>query len=451
MHRLLSVCSNLGLQVPTLPNLVVTLDDDDQDDDAGARLVPLTNDEGVVGGTNNTGGGGNGDDDDDDDCQITDVTEAPAALAAAGSTAALAWVPNILGQISGSASTTSMGSGQQQQQPEQQQQHLHGPSNPSSTSRSSLRVGHPSSDTSVTLASQSQRQQTPQNSQSQSQSTADEQQHQVAHLRTVRTPKQLSKLLNANKQLVAARKRQLMEMPQVDLAKLCFQQTVALKRQQVSNTKQNNQIRCLKRKISKLEKDVQKQANGNIDNSDATFQVCKRGKQRSGRGGRFTVSSWFSIGIRKGLTQIAASDFGLATMCDVSGQTVMRSEARTGAGIIYLFQLFVAEALDYSASCGRTTADQTQTQTFFVDADAVASGSETISVVCEIPALVESTSLEFSIVAVGFRNDATNTNIWRRQKLNVTEASVVWIKDFDKLTAFDWHGARDIRHCTHLG
>ncbi len=76
----------------------------------------------------------------------------------------------------------------------------------------------------------------------------------------------------------------------------------------------------------------------------------------------------------------------------------------------------------------------------------------TVVAACNVPAVVDPslTSSDFSIVAVGFRNDATNTNIWRRQKLNVAEVTVVWIKDFEKLAAFDWHGARDIRHCTCL-
>ncbi len=338
MHRLLSVCSNLGLQVPALPNLVVTLDDEDGDDASvrgvrASELVPLADE------------GGSGVDGDDDDCQITDMR-------AAGSLVALA--PAILGQI---PILTSMGPGQQQQH-----------HNASATRRSSFGVRHdvaligrPSSQTSASQSQIQESQQTDFHSQSQSQSTANrepdepQQQLQLARLRSARTPKSLSKLLNANKQLVAARKRQLLEMPQADLAKLCFDQTLALKRQQVSNNKQNNQIRSLKRKVGKMEKDMAKLTQRTNDklNTDS-FQVCKRGKQRSGRGGRFTVSSWFSIGIRKGLTQIAASDFGLATMCDISGQTVLRSEARTGAGIIHLFQMFMAEALDYAASCGRT-------------------------------------------------------------------------------------------------
>ena len=70
-----------------------------------------------------------------------------------------------------------------------------------------------------------------------------------------------------------------------------------------------------------------------------------------GRGARFSTSSWFSIGLRKCLSQVAATDFGLTTMTDVSGQTVMRCEQKTGAALVNCFHLFMAEALEAVASC----------------------------------------------------------------------------------------------------
>ena len=66
------------------------------------------------------------------------------------------------------------------------------------------------------------------------------------------------------------------------------------------------------------------------------------------------MTSWFAIGIRKCLSQVAAADFGLTTMVDVSVQTVMRCEKKTCAALVYSFR---AEALAYSASCRHAPGD----------------------------------------------------------------------------------------------
>ena len=138
------------------------------------------------------------------------------------------------------------------------------------------------------------------------------------------------------------------------------------------------------------------------------FEVRKLGKQKPGRGGRFSLQSKFSIGLRRSLTQIAAADFGIVALCDVSKQTVLRSECMTGAGVVKLMQVFVAEGL------GRA---------------------------------LDARSDNWQLFGTGFRSDATNSNIYRRKKLHVLEADVLFLAHYDKLREGDFDGAIKCRHC----
>ena len=88
------------------------------------------------------------------------------------------------------------------------------------------------------------------------------------------------------------------------------------------------------------------------------------------------------------MTSIAAADFGIIAMFDVSGQTVIRCEQRAAAGLVHLMQSHVAEGLGMALQCSQE------------DSDA------------------------WSLMAVAYRADATNSSVWRRSKLHVLEASV---------------------------
>jgi hypothetical protein len=58
---------------------------------------------------------------------------------------------------------------------------------------------------------------------------------------------------------------------------------------------------------------------------------------------------------------------------------------------------------------------------------------------------------QWSLVSIGFMNDATNSNIWRRKKLNVCDVKVQWISNFDALVTRDFTNAVNTRRCTCPG
>ncbi|CAE7562245.1 unnamed protein product [Symbiodinium sp. CCMP2592] len=147
------------------------------------------------------------------------------------------------------------------------------------------------------------------------------------------------------------------------------------------------------------------------------FAIQKLGKQRAGRAGRFSLSSKFSIGLRRCLTNVAASDFGIINMVDISRQTVLRSELLTGAGIVRLMQLFVQDGLGLALE----------------SASAVSAEND-----------------DWSLFGVGYRCDATNAAIWRRKKLHVLEANVLYVSDFEKLREGNFDEATVRRHCVFL-
>ena len=149
---------------------------------------------------------------------------------------------------------------------------------------------------------------------------------------------------------------------------------------------------------------------------DDCFAMQKLGKQKAGRAGRWSLQSKFSAALRRSLTNIAACDFGIVSMLDMSKQTVLRCEILTGSAIVNLTRNFSAEGL------GSTLA--------------LESGSE------------EPVSEDnFNLYGVGFTCDATNTNIWRRKKLHVLECEILFLSDPKKLSEGDFESAVSVRHC----
>ena len=115
------------------------------------------------------------------------------------------------------------------------------------------------------------------------------------------------------------------------------------------------------------------------------------------------------------MTSIAAADFGIIAMFDVSGQTVIRCEQRAAAGIVHLMQSHVAKGLGMALQCSQG------------DSDA------------------------WSLMAVAYRADATNSSVWRRSKLHVLEASVLFVSDPDALKTGDFNSAVSYRRCVFPG
>ena len=239
------------------------------------------------------------------------------------------------------------------------------------------------------------------------------------------------------------------------------------KNNKLQSTKKDylKQVKQLKRKCKRLEKE--KDLGQALVQANSQFAIAKRGKQAEGRGSRFTLSSWFSIGIRKCLSQVAASDFGLTTMTDISGQTVMRCEKKTCGALVHTFRLFMAEALGYAANCRHGNGDGAA-QAGVSEAEVVLHGLPTDQlevepkpVCCKIAPVVSTEHLRstagddddgrWSLISVGFMNDATNSNIWRRKKLNVCEVKVQWVSNSEALLEGNFAEAVSTKRCTLLG
>ena len=243
------------------------------------------------------------------------------------------------------------------------------------------------------------------------------------------------------------------------LLEVCSQQRRQLAFKATSVQAKNTLIKQLKRKVQRLESENKKLKRERDNDPNKEFIIQKKGQQKLGKAGRFTRSSWFSIALRKCLTNIASADFGLATMADISGSTVLRSEVKTAAGLVHCFHLFMAEALDFVVSCNQS-GDR--------DADAIlplglpsleqesthpGSGNENPDKRAEVPANVErspDSARTWSLVAVGFRSDATNANVWRRKKLSVAFCKVLWIQNFDELKRGNFEKAAVVRQSVHL-
>lgn len=150
------------------------------------------------------------------------------------------------------------------------------------------------------------------------------------------------------------------------------------------------------------------------------FTISKLGRQKEGRGGRLSMSSMFSIGIRRCCTNISALDFGVVAMLDVSSQTVMRCEHKTASSILYSMASFVSEGLDDAFR------EYKLYKACLDSGDASAANNH------------------WSLMCIGVRTDATNSSIWRRKKLQVLESTVMYLTD-DGIA----HPAR--RRCVPIG
>lgn len=291
--------------------------------------------------------------------------------------------------------------------------------------------------------------------------------------RQLQRPRQLLGSDTGTKTAVVAattKREQLLHMEHHKLAQLCLKQQNRLESISATRATYVKQNAKLKRTVARLEKEVSTLK----DLSNQSFAICKLGKQADGRGARFSTSSWFSIGLRKCLTQIAATDFGLTAMVDISGQTVMRCEQKTGAALVFAFRLFMAEALESIAAIADATLRPMRKVEIILhglaNADAVdglpipilvddKAGPTAGHDVDEAEAAADATGSQqvvpltgpWSLLAVGFTNDATTSNIWRRRKLNICEVEVLWVQNFDALRTGDFGRAVARRRCTFLG
>ena len=206
-------------------------------------------------------------------------------------------------------------------------------------------------------------------------------------------------------------------MPHLELAGVAAKLTRSVYTTKKRGLVLSTENQSLKKKLKNIEESEQqlKVHVGQMKRGN-DFDANKLGQKKDGRGGRLTDQGAFAVGIRRCLTNIAACDFGLCVQVDISGQTVMRCEEKTGAATIYLMKLFMEEALDFARGQHHQS-------------------------------LLDDSNAPWSLTCIAFRSDATNSSIWRREKLHVVEASAMWVSDFDALADFDFKAAVSRRQC----
>ena len=206
---------------------------------------------------------------------------------------------------------------------------------------------------------------------------------------------------------------QLMKLERHEITKHC------LKLQKFNRQKKNsvqalqNKVKRLNRRVLKLEKQKNQLVQSNqLSKIDEQFRLRKRGEGIDGRGGRLSLNSVFSVGLRRCCTSVAAADFSVLSMMDVSGQTVLRRELRTAAAICLAMRQYVSCAVD--------------------------------------DVMFRHRHGQWSLVSIGVRADATNSSVWRRSKLHVLEATVSYINDFQSLQSGDFASSICSRRCVCL-
>lgn len=187
----------------------------------------------------------------------------------------------------------------------------------------------------------------------------------------------------------------LVQMDHTELAKMCVKKDDMLKKKDQRIAKLRNELKKLQRRGYKNEQLAVKAMQQLAVQKLEAFSISKLGKAKEGRGGRLSLVSMFGIGIRRCLTNVAALDFGVLSMADVSGQTVIRAEHRTASAIIFSMHSFFSEASELAFQQHRLF--------------------QSASDDCK--------KNHWSLTCVGFRTDATNSSVWRRKKIQVLECT----------------------------
>lgn len=169
-----------------------------------------------------------------------------------------------------------------------------------------------------------------------------------------------------------------------------------------------------------------------LDTAEKQLAISRKGRGDAGRGGRLTSQSIFAVGIRRGMVNTSALDFGISTLDDVSHQTVCRCEVKTGAALASSSRLYFAELLlsvllmEDDDVC---ETDAAHTIPSLVVAAPIAAGPGSIGDGC-----FDSDEM-FTLCCIRIRCDATHSSIWQRRKLHVLEVGASYIHDYDAFTS----------------
>lgn len=243
----------------------------------------------------------------------------------------------------------------------------------------------------------------------------------AASVRGSTQPSQLVSMLAGP--VISPQLRKFQDMSHAALVKLCAKKEgqITVRDKRISRLK--GVLKKQKRQANRSEKRLVQYSEKLACQVDS-FAIKKLGKQKEGRGGRLSLPSVFSIGLRRCLTHCAALDWGVITLQDISAQTIIRAEMKTASGLIFAMQSFCAEAMDVAL----------RQHQLYMDA----SGTE-------------DAQNYWSCTTMSYRTDATNSSCWRRKKLQVLESTVMYLKDDTASCKGSFQAAMASRRCVWRG
>ena len=210
-------------------------------------------------------------------------------------------------------------------------------------------------------------------------------------------------------------------MPPAQCVMVATRASMALQIQTDRASEAAKQCRALKRMNSRQEKLLQKrQKLLDEANHRSGLEIVSAGKT----GKRMTTQSAFAVGIRRNMSNIAAADFGSTILMDMSHQRVTRSELKTCAAMLCRMKSLCSSVVGSHASSCSSHPER---------------------------GLVVSGQSEWQLSTISFRCDATNSSIWRREKLHVLDVDFAWVKDFAAVRSYDGDHAIAVARCLPLG
>ena len=185
----------------------------------------------------------------------------------------------------------------------------------------------------------------------------------------------------------------LASMPKPELVLVAAHQEECLNLVRKRVREQNQTIRRLRAKLNNVIRQQEASAIAHADSDK--FQIVKSAR-------KVPFRSFIAMGLRRNLSNIAAKDFGLVAMCDISKTSVLRGEVVTAAGIIATSRVFHASLRAFLGE------PRPALPLSWQDVDVV---------------------MEFRLVGYSFRGDATNSGIWNGCKLQNLEVSTSWLSN----------------------
>ena len=150
-------------------------------------------------------------------------------------------------------------------------------------------------------------------------------------------------------------------------------------------------------------------------------------------GKRLMNTSQLALGLRRNLSNCAASDFGVTIMRDLAATTVLRAECKTGSALNAAMKAFCEDGL---ALMRQPAAEIEQEPQEPQELD------------------LSNSEQPWSLSVIRIRCDATNSSIWKREELHVVEVVASFLYSSIKLIAgkhTDCKSFMTTRPCLHLG